>query len=117
MIFIGVLFVYALILILFRLDYTGITLLIVGSFIPFLYYAFYCRPLALITYTSVICILGIAAVIVSLWDKFAEPRFRPVRASVFVAMGLSSKSFRLFLLYNLSLFLVLFIATPLFNAF
>lgn len=27
---------------------------------------------------------------VSLWDKFAQPKFRPVRAGVFVAMGLSS---------------------------
>lgn len=38
-----------------------------------------------------VCILGLAALIVSLWDKFATPTFRPLRAGVFVAMGLSSK--------------------------
>uniref|UniRef100_A0A0N5AAN0 Adiponectin receptor protein n=1 Tax=Syphacia muris TaxID=451379 RepID=A0A0N5AAN0_9BILA len=73
-----------------KLDYTGISLLIVGSFIPFLYYAFYCRPLPMFIYSSSICVLGVCAVIVSLWDKFAEPKFRPVRAGVFLAMGLSS---------------------------
>ncbi|KAH7718972.1 Protein PAQR-2 [Aphelenchoides avenae] len=73
-----------------KLDYSGITLLIVGSFIPWIYYAFYCRALPMFIYMSMVGILGIAALIVSLWDKFAEPKFRPVRAIVFVAMGLSS---------------------------
>ncbi|CAJ0949532.1 unnamed protein product, partial [Mesorhabditis belari] len=73
-----------------KLDYTGISLLIVGSFIPWIYYGFYCRPQPMIIYITMISILGIAAMIVSLWDKFAEPKFRPVRAGVFVAMGLSS---------------------------
>ncbi|VDM41499.1 unnamed protein product, partial [Toxocara canis] len=73
-----------------KLDYTGISLLIVGSFIPWIYYGFYCRTLPMVIHMSMICILGIAAVTVSLWDKFAAPQFRPVRAFVFVAMGLSS---------------------------
>ncbi|VDK17320.1 unnamed protein product [Anisakis simplex] len=61
-----------------------------GSFIPWIYYGFYCRTATMIVYMSMIFMLGIAAVIVSLWDKFAAPKFRPVRAGVFVAMGLSS---------------------------
>ncbi|VDN04706.1 unnamed protein product [Thelazia callipaeda] len=73
-----------------KLDYTGISLLIVGSFIPWIYYGFYCRMLPMIIYLSMISFLGIAAVIVSLWDKFAQPRYRPLRASIFIAMGLSS---------------------------
>jgi adiponectin receptor len=68
-------------------------MLIVGSFIPFIYYGFYCRTLPMLTYVSMITLLGVAALIVSLWDKFAEPKFRPLRAIVFVAMGLSSRSF------------------------
>jgi adiponectin receptor len=36
-----------------------------------------------------ILVLGIAAIIVSLWDKFSESRYRPLRAGVFVAMGCS----------------------------
>ncbi|WKY03312.1 hypothetical protein Q1695_004785 [Nippostrongylus brasiliensis] len=73
-----------------KLDYAGITLLIVGSFIPWLYYAFYCRPQPMIIYITMISVLGLLAMIVSLWDKFAEPQFRPLRATVFVAMGLSA---------------------------
>ncbi|PAV91692.1 hypothetical protein WR25_23159 isoform E [Diploscapter pachys] len=73
-----------------KLDYTGISLLIVGSFIPWIYYSFYCRVQPMIIYITMITVLGIAAVIVSLWDKFAEPKFRPLRAGVFVAMGLSA---------------------------
>jgi len=73
-----------------KLDYSGITLLIVGSFVPWIYYGFYCKALPMVAYLALITILGIMALIVSLWDKFASPRFRPVRALVFVAMGLSS---------------------------
>ncbi|VDN55882.1 unnamed protein product [Dracunculus medinensis] len=73
-----------------KLDYTGITLLIVGSFIPWIYYGFHCRPQPMIIYLTMINVLGVAALVVSLWDRFAKPHFRPVRAIVFVAMGLSS---------------------------
>ncbi|VDO21156.1 unnamed protein product [Brugia timori] len=73
-----------------KLDYTGITLLIVGSFIPWIYYGFYCRLVPMIVYLTMISVLGIAAVIVSLWDKFAHPHYRPLRAVIFIAMGLSS---------------------------
>ncbi|CAG9538673.1 unnamed protein product [Cercopithifilaria johnstoni] len=73
-----------------KLDYTGITLLIVGSFIPWIYYGFYCRLVPMIMYLTMISILGIAAIIVSLWDKFAQPHYRPLRAVIFMTMGLSS---------------------------
>ncbi|KAK5966804.1 Adiponectin receptor protein [Trichostrongylus colubriformis] len=73
-----------------KLDYAGIALLIVGSFIPWLYYAFYCRPQPMVIYITMISVLGLLAMIVSLWDKFSEPAYRPLRAGVFVAMGLSA---------------------------
>ncbi|KAK6009181.1 hypothetical protein OSTOST_25921 [Ostertagia ostertagi] len=72
-----------------KLDYMGISLLIVGSFIPWIYYGFYCRMEPKITYIGMVSVLGVAAIIVSLWDKFSESRFRPLRAGVFVAMGCS----------------------------
>jgi adiponectin receptor len=78
-----------------RLDYSGISLLIIGSFVPWLYYAFFCRALAMSIYIGMIVVLGVAAVIVSLWDKFAQPKFRPLRAGIFLAMGLSSEFFRI----------------------
>jgi len=72
-----------------KLDYMGISLLIVGSFIPWIYYGFYCRREPKISYIVMVSILGLGAIVVSMWDKFGETRFRPFRATVFVAMGLS----------------------------
>ncbi|KAI1701837.1 hemolysin-III related domain-containing protein [Ditylenchus destructor] len=72
-----------------KLDYAGISLLIVGSFIPWIFYGFYCRTLPKVIYISMIVVFGIAALIVSLWEKFAQPAYRPLRAGVFLAMGLS----------------------------
>ncbi|CAI2352183.1 unnamed protein product [Caenorhabditis sp. 36 PRJEB53466] len=51
-----------------KLDYMGISLLIIGSFIPWIYYGFYCRREPKITYIAMVCVLGIGAIVVSLWD-------------------------------------------------
>ncbi|XP_073815888.1 adiponectin receptor protein-like [Musca autumnalis] len=72
-----------------KLDYCGIALLIMGSFVPWLYYGFYCHNHLKIIYLSIVCVLGCAAIIVSLWDKFSEPKFRPLRAGVFLCFGVS----------------------------
>uniref|UniRef100_A0AC34QC16 Uncharacterized protein n=1 Tax=Panagrolaimus sp. JU765 TaxID=591449 RepID=A0AC34QC16_9BILA len=72
-----------------KLDYMGISLLIIGSFIPWIYYGFYCRREPKITYIAMVVVLGIAAIIVSLWDKFSESHYRPFRAGIFVTMGCS----------------------------
>ncbi|XP_071624150.1 adiponectin receptor protein 2 isoform X1 [Heliangelus exortis] len=72
-----------------KLDYSGIALLIMGSFVPWLYYSFYCNPQPCFIYLIVICVLGIAAIIVSQWDMFATPEYRGVRAGVFLGLGLS----------------------------
>ncbi|XP_074727779.1 adiponectin receptor protein 2 isoform X3 [Strix uralensis] len=66
-----------------KLDYSGIALLIMGSFVPWLYYSFYCNPQPCFIYLIVICVLGIAAIIVSQWDMFATPEYRGVRAVPF----------------------------------
>ncbi|KAL5013152.1 hypothetical protein ScPMuIL_007422 [Solemya velum] len=72
-----------------RLDYCGIAFLTMGSFVPWLYYSFYCRQEPKIAYLVLIFILGTCAIVVSLWDKFSEPEFRVLRAGVFIALGLS----------------------------
>ncbi len=64
----------------FRLDYSGIALLIMGSFVPWLYYSFYCSPQPRLIYLTIVCVLGIAAITVSQWDRFSTPRHRPTRA-------------------------------------
>lgn len=64
----------------FRLDYSGIALLIMGSFVPWLYYSFYCSPQPRLIYLSIVCVLGISAIIVAQWDRFATPKHRQTRA-------------------------------------
>jgi len=72
-----------------KLDYVGITMLIICSFIPWLYYGFYCRREPKITYTATIIVLGIGCIIVSSWEKFSEPSLRPVRAGMFLLLAMS----------------------------
>jgi len=72
-----------------KLDYCGIAFLTVGSFVPWLYYSFYCNYTPKVVYLVICILLGILAVVVSLWDKFGTPRYRPFRAGVFIVFGLS----------------------------
>jgi adiponectin receptor len=72
------------------LDYIGIVGLIVGSFVPSVFYGFYCVPDLQHTYWTMICTIGLGCVIVSATPRFRTPRWRPFRASMFVGMGLSA---------------------------
>ncbi|XP_065070342.1 adiponectin receptor protein 1-like [Rhopilema esculentum] len=72
-----------------KLDYSGIAFLIMGSFVPCLYYGFYCRQLTQIGYLISVFVLGTLCIIVSLWDKFGTPKFRPLRAGLFLCLGCS----------------------------
>ncbi|XP_051890822.1 adiponectin receptor protein 1 isoform X1 [Pristis pectinata] len=72
-----------------KLDYSGIALLIMGSFVPWLYYSFYCSPQPRLIYLGIVCALGISAIIVAQWDRFATPKHRLTRAGVFLGLGLS----------------------------
>lgn len=66
------------------MDYCGIALLTMGSFVPWLYYSFYCRIAPKIAYLVLIFVLGTCCIVVSLWDKFAEPEFRGIRAGMYI---------------------------------
>lgn len=72
------------------LDYVGIVGLIVGSFIPSVYYGFYCNPALQRLYWTMICTIGLGCSCVSVIPKFRTPRWRPFRAAMFVGMGLSA---------------------------
>ncbi|CAH8839360.1 unnamed protein product [Trichobilharzia szidati] len=72
-----------------KLDYAGIAFLTIGSFVPYLYYTFYCVFWAKAFYLALIGVLGTVAIIVSMSSKFATPPYRPLRAGVFIALGLS----------------------------
>ncbi|WZZ76497.1 hypothetical protein YC2023_087867 [Brassica napus] len=72
-----------------RLDYAGISLMIVSSFFAPLYYAFSCHIHWRLFYLSSISILGLLAIFTLLSPALSAPRFRPFRAALFLTMGFS----------------------------
>ncbi|KZZ95691.1 Hly-III-related protein [Ascosphaera apis ARSEF 7405] len=72
------------------LDYLGIVGLITGSFVPSVYYAFYCHPHLQMMYWVMICSIGVGCATVSVFNRFRSPEWRPFRAAMFVSMGLSA---------------------------
>jgi adiponectin receptor len=72
-----------------RLDYAGISLMIVSSFFAPIYYAFFCNPYPRIFYLTSITVLGILAIITLLSPALSSPRFRSFRANLFLSMGFS----------------------------
>jgi len=70
-----------------KLDYAGIALLTVGSFVPWIYYGFYCQFTPKVVYLSCITVLGVGAIIVTMLDRFNTPMYRPLRAGLFVGLG------------------------------
>ncbi|CAM0946484.1 unnamed protein product [Alopecurus aequalis] len=75
--------------VLWQLDYAGISIMIVASFVPGVYYAFLCHPAARLAYLSAITVLGALVVAVLLAPACSAPRYRRLRATLFLAMGLS----------------------------
>lgn len=73
-----------------QLDYFGIVFLIVGSFIPSIHYGFSCDPALITTYWTMIITIGAGCGVTTFSPKFASPKWRPLRASMFLAMGLSA---------------------------
>jgi len=73
-----------------RLDYAGISVLICGSSITWLYFGFYCEFYHRLTYMITIAVLGLLTIVLTLMDKFNRPEYRAFRASTFVALGFIS---------------------------
>ncbi|ERN14335.1 heptahelical transmembrane protein ADIPOR1 isoform X1 [Amborella trichopoda] len=74
---------------LWRLDYGGISIMIVASFFPPIYYIFQCEPLFQVLYLSAISVMGILVVVTLLSPELSSPAFRKLRAMLFLAMGFS----------------------------
>ncbi|KAK4247928.1 hemolysin-III related-domain-containing protein [Corynascus novoguineensis] len=72
-----------------KLDYTGIVFLIVGSYVPALWYGFFCWAGWLTAYLGAIALLGLGCLVVSWFEHFRTPAWRPYRALMFVGLGLS----------------------------
>ncbi|XP_051206286.1 heptahelical transmembrane protein 4 [Lolium perenne] len=75
--------------VLLRLDYAGITGLIVTSFYPLVYYTFLCDPFYRTLYLAAITVFGAAAVAVSMLPVFEAPDLRWARAALFACMAAS----------------------------
>lgn len=72
-----------------RLDYTGISLMIVCSFFAPIYYTFSDHPEWRFFYLSSITLVGILVVLTLLSPALSSGRFRSFRATLFLCMGFS----------------------------
>ncbi|KGN65108.1 heptahelical transmembrane protein ADIPOR1 [Cucumis sativus] len=75
-------------ILLLRIDYVGITVMIITSFFPPIYYIFQCDPLWQIVYLAGITLMGIFTVVTLLSPSLSTGKFRSFRALLFVSMGL-----------------------------
>jgi len=68
-----------------RLDYTGISGLILGSSVPAIFYAFYCHPMWQIVYLASVAILGFTTIIGSFFEFFHADSFDTIRKCLFAS--------------------------------
>lgn len=80
--------------ILSRLDYGGISILVMGSAYPPLFYGYACQEtlfvrnifLVIVTLSCSFCFFA------SLHPLFSQPKYRAIRSSMFVVLGISAAS-------------------------
>ncbi|GJZ87708.1 heptahelical transmembrane protein 1-like protein [Tanacetum coccineum] len=75
-------------LLLLQMDYVGITIMIITSFFPPIYYIFQCEPMWQFVYLGGITAMGAFTVITLLAPALSSGKFRSFRAFLFMAMGL-----------------------------
>ncbi|KAK6273243.1 hypothetical protein POUND7_010326 [Theobroma cacao] len=73
---------------LLRIDYAGITTMIITSFFPPIYYIFQCDPQWHFVYLGGITALGLFAIVTLLSPSLSTSKFRAFRALLFSSMGL-----------------------------
>ena len=73
-----------------KLDYIGISISILGSYGPFIYFAFYCQSTLQWIYYIVLNILGALTILFSSLDKFQQPKFRAYRGGTFALLVVSA---------------------------
>jgi adiponectin receptor len=72
-----------------KLDYSGITFMIVGSMYPVIYFGFACYETHMIVYLVVFTVFGAIGLAVSLLKVFSTARFLFVRTGFFLLFGFS----------------------------
>lgn len=78
--------------ILSRLDYGGITCLIFGTSYAMLHYSFACDEVFMVRmiFTGILLAGAVVCFFVTFIKLFDSPKFRPVRAGMFVGLGVST---------------------------
>ncbi|OJD37371.1 hemolysin-iii channel protein izh2 [Diplodia corticola] len=71
------------------LDFLGILCLIAGSWVPGVYYGFYCQRADAKFYLTLILVLAAASAIVCLVPACRKPAWRPFRTGMFLALGVA----------------------------
>ena len=69
------------------LDYCGICILISGSYVPVIYYSFYCYPTYRKMHLIIVVVLNVLNVCVMATPKFRSPAYRSVRARSFTIVA------------------------------
>ncbi|CAI9100888.1 OLC1v1038076C1 [Oldenlandia corymbosa var. corymbosa] len=72
---------------LLQMDYVGITVMIITSFFPPIYYIFQCTPHWQLVYLTGITLMGIFTIITLLTPAFSTGKYRAFRAALFMSMG------------------------------
>ncbi|KZV27437.1 hypothetical protein F511_02546 [Dorcoceras hygrometricum] len=75
-------------LLLLQMDYVGITVMIITSYFPAMYYIFECTPHWQVVYLTGITIIGICTIVTLLSPAFSTGKYRSFRAMLFASMGL-----------------------------
>ncbi|KAH9031630.1 HlyIII-domain-containing protein [Lactarius pseudohatsudake] len=70
------------------LDYSGIIVLIIGSFYPCLYYGFFCEPYYKLCYLLLFTAAGLVSAYFVLSPEYRGPTGRHARTKVFISFGL-----------------------------
>ncbi|GAM85352.1 hypothetical protein ANO11243_033590 [Dothideomycetidae sp. 11243] len=73
-----------------KLDHLGIVVMTCGSFLSMIYYGWYCEPEHAYVFAGMITTLSIACAALSLNPKTRTPAWRPYRAVMFTALGMSA---------------------------
>ncbi|XP_057742088.1 heptahelical transmembrane protein 1-like [Arachis stenosperma] len=79
---------HSLNLFLLRIDYVGITVMIITSFFPQIYYVFLCQPHWQLLYLAGITAMGLFTIATLLSPTLSTGKYRGFRAMLFCSMGL-----------------------------
>lgn len=69
-----------------RLDYIGISLFILGSYGPFIHFAFYCNNILRWTYYILINLIGLICIVLTFIPTFHKSKFKIYRVFMFASL-------------------------------